>query len=151
MNHVETCPHCKGKMVKYRHALSSNLVAAMARLYEFAGTEPRHVGCQETGITVYQWNNFQKLRYFALVAPHVTKENEHKRGWWHVTERGAAFLHGLITVRGVAVTFRGEVVAMEGPEVKINDLLPGYKTRREYIEDREPVRDDLFGRAGIAI
>jgi DNA-directed RNA polymerase subunit RPC12/RpoP len=134
MNDDVRCPHCGAKIVRYKHRMNRNLLVALHRLWRFAGRSP--VNIKELNLTRNQWDNFQKLRYWDLVA-----KSAH-RGEWFVTWKGYRFL----TNSGLRIplwvqTYRGETVTQSIHEVRPIDVLPRYHydTIDWYTATQEPL------------
>ena len=127
------CPHCGAKMVEYKHGFNVALAIGLARTY--AAGKP--VNLNTLGLTRNQWDNYQKLRYWDLVAKAERDDGKNIGGVWVVTERGEQFVNGRIKVQSHVWTYRGERVRYEGKEIGFSDRLPSdYKTRPEYATGR---------------
>jgi hypothetical protein len=91
---METCKCCGQKIrPPHRHNLTRGLVDTLirfAKLLEEKGVNNLHL--LTAGFSISQTNNFQKLRYFGLVAK--GKET----GYWVLTKRGQEFLNGEVAV-----------------------------------------------------
>ena len=122
---AELCPHCGAKMKKYLHTLRSGALADI--LVKFQEKTGGRGNPGKIGITNYQYNNFQKLRYWNFVA------REHHGGIWFVTPTGRSFVAGLITAPEVVITYRGVVVEEGQTQIKIHEAKGmGYLQREDY-------------------
>lgn len=130
----KTCPHCHASMVEYRHGLSRALVEGLVRLYRHR----KPVNLSLLQLTRNQWDNFQKLRYWDLVARFTTKEGARKGGVWTMTSKGIDFVLSRIKVPRSVWTYRGERVRYEGDEVFIHQIDEGYRTMADYSEESKP-------------
>lgn len=110
-----TCSQCGAKTVKYKHSLSHGLVSGLRKVAENAGR--REVNLSGAGLTRNQWDNFQKLKYWGLVA-----QSKAKSGCWRVTDKGWKFLAGLVTVPSKVWTYRGVFDRFGGSNVSVTDL-----------------------------
>lgn len=126
------CPHCGGKMVEYRHHLSTPLVLALRRLL-VAGRGPVHLG--ELDLTYSQRCNFQKLRYFGLVD---YADPNRRSGRWRVTDAGVRFVRGETECYESVWTFRGERVRWDGERIRLRDVVADYETREEWAAESAP-------------
>ena len=123
------CPHCHAKTVTYHHRLNKGIVGALVSLYRASGTTPAKKS--SLSLTTVQYANFQKLRYWNLVA-------RAEGSMWYVTEKGKDFLLGGYAKKSVW-TYRGTPCAppdgFETSFVRLNELLPGYTYRKQYAEE----------------
>ena len=72
-----------------------------------------------------EYNNAQKLRYFALIAK--LKENgEHKRGWWVITRRGGDFLRNETFIPLKIMTLNNKIVRKSEAVCRITDFIRSY-------------------------
>lgn len=126
---MTVCEKCGAKTVTYHHRLNKGLVGALVSLYEASGTIPAKKSSLD--LTPVQYANFQKLRYWKLVA-------RADAGMWYVTEKGKDFILGGYIKKSVW-TYRGEPCAppedYETIFVKLAELLPGYTQRKQYAEE----------------
>lgn len=130
------CEACGAKTVEYRHHLSNPLVIGLAKL-ERAGGGP--INLKEIDLTWSQRDNFQKLRYFGLVARCYREDGSRRNGVWEITGKGRMFLGGTVGVEQVAVTYRGETVRMEGDLVDAEDVSEVlYQQREQWAAEAEP-------------
>lgn len=135
------CPNCGAKMVEYRHTMSKALATGLYRL----GMIGKAVNIKSLGLTRNQWDNFQKLRYWDLVAKALREDGKHIGGAWGITERGREFLAGKITVARAVWTYRGERVRYDAQAVAFRDVADPYETRPEYARAAKPhPKGDLF-------
>lgn len=129
-----TCPHCGANMKEWKHSLTRGLVDI---LMKFGNTVSRSgkndVHIKEMGFTVNQFNNFQKLRYFGLVAKVRNDEDMHIQGHWLITRRGWLFLKGDIAVHKSIKTFRNSITERSEEKVKIYEVLKDYS--EEYYQN----------------
>lgn len=126
---MNVCAHCGAKTVSYLHSLNKGLASALVSLYRASGTTPAKKS--SLGLTPVQYANFQKLRYWGLVA-------RADKSMWYVTEKGKAFILGSYAKKSVW-TYRSEPCAppdgFETSFVKLDELLPGYTYRKQYAEE----------------
>lgn len=117
-----TCPHCGASMKVWRHSLSKGLVDV---LVEFIGAVKQkgknsiHLQNDMPNLTKNQYNNFQKLHYFGLVA-----KDDKNPGHWVITKWGGEFLRGERKIEKFALTFRDKLVEREGNLVSVKDFFP---------------------------
>lgn len=125
----ETCSECGAKTVEYKHTLSKGLVRALDML-SGAGGGP--ININRLGFTHSQAANFQKLRYWGLVAMVYDEKGDRLAGVWQITPAGILFL-GEVTKQHRSVwTYRSNVVRFEGPLVDMRDVDPEYRQREDY-------------------
>lgn len=125
--HTHTCPHCGASMSKYWHRLSKGLVITLIE-FKQAVLQKRenkiHVP-KDVSLTKNQYNNFQKLRYHALVAKARTASGAHESGFWVLTRRGNQFLNGEIAIPEKVQTFRNKITDKSEKRVLISEVLKG--------------------------
>lgn len=121
----DTCPHCGASMSRYWHRLSKGLVQTLVK-FKMAVIEKQenkiHVP-KEVVLTKNEYNNFQKLRYHALVAKSRNAKGDHDSGYWVLTRRGNEFLKGLITVPEKVQTFRNKITDRSTNRVSVHDVM----------------------------
>ena len=142
MKEPQRCKSCGAKVVEYRHSMSKSLAGT---LIKFARVHQVEAGkLDDCGLTYSERCNFQKLRYWSLVEK--VEDDAHKGGVWKLTHWGVSFLRGSDKQKH-AVTYRGEIVRLEGPLVNIDTLVPGWKYRPEYAREavaHQPAQGKLF-------
>lgn len=127
------CPHCKAKMVEYRHSLSKGLGAAVAVLAD----RGKPTVLTELNLTHSQYTNFYTLRYWGIAEQE--KDQGITNGAWFVTPHGKAWLRNTMAVPRTVWSYRGEFLRYEeGPQVFMRDLVPGYRLREDYVRDALP-------------
>ena len=128
------CEHCGATMMKYKHSFSQALAIGLGRLYAVKVTNLKSLGLDRN-----QWDNFQKLRYWGLVAKTMDDNGKRVGGTWEITPSGIAFVEGRSTIAKGVETYRGEVTSYLGKQVKFSEAEVGYRTREDYANDAEPV------------
>lgn len=127
------CNHCGAKVVEYKHSLSKGLLRGLFKLAQNGGGP---INIRTIGMTVDQLTNFQKLRYWGLVAK-SDPENP-KGGDWNITSLGWEFIKGQIRVNKSVWSFRGSFVRFDGELVSFEGVTDGYKYRQDYAEEARP-------------
>ena len=90
------CKTCNAQMKIWEHQLSPGLVASLlkfARLVRENGENNVKFSDLVEGESVSFGTNFQKLRYWGLIA-HVMEDGNRVGGRWLLTHLGGAFLRG---------------------------------------------------------
>ena len=127
------CECCGAKVVEYKHTLNAGLVSA---LYELSLYD-KPMALTDINITRNQWTNFQKLRYWRLVAKELHADGT-GTGNWYVTPHGMDFIANITPVHKNVWTFRGDAIRNDGELVRFSDLYdPRYKQRVEYAREAE--------------
>ncbi len=101
-----TCPHCGAKMKEWKHRLTPGLVSCLSKAIEFVHANNRnefHLQ-RDLDLSKTEFANFQKLRYFALVA-----QVEGKDGYWLITSHGGAFLRNTKGIPEWVKTYRNKI------------------------------------------
>lgn len=138
------CPYCGANMKAYWHTLTPGLVSGLVEAIKFVVSHSRnsfHLQ-RDLNLSKSMYNNFQKLRFHALVA-----KIDEKPGYWLITNRGGQFLRGEIEVPRQVLTFRNKVQTHSGDKVhmrQFRDKVPyyeaefAYETRRTAITPTQP-------------
>jgi hypothetical protein len=145
MKEEKICPHCGAKMYQYWHKLTPILVRALISFRKAVINHDRnmiHVP-DEVTLSKQEYNNFQKLRFHALVAKYK-EGGDHKAGYWLLTHRGNQFLNGEIQVPYAVLTYRNQVIGHGGDLVTVGEVMKEelyVQTKKdfchEYFEDRQ--------------
>jgi len=136
-NNEEKCAYCGASLKKYWHRLTPGLVGTLVKFRSAVVRKNRnslHVP-EEIDLTKSEYNNFQKLRFHALVAK-ARENGERKTGYWLLTKRGASFLKGEIDVPVAVQTYRNMVVERAEQRVFVKDVI-GKTPYFETIDDFE--------------
>ena len=132
MKEQKVCEHCKAKMVEYKHSFSKALATGLWRLYQAGG----QVNIKDLGLTRNQWDNFQKLRYWGLVAQSYRDGGTRMNGHWQITAAGTAFIEQGTGIQKSVWTYRGDTVRFEGSTVFFKDTHDlEYEQRESYAEN----------------
>lgn len=129
------CETCGAKVVEYKHGLSKGLVRVLyiiAKYRQAGGAVPM----ADLKLTYSQRCNSQKLRYWYLIEK--VGDADSKGGNWRVTQRGADFLQGKISVPQFVWTFHGEQIRYEGRYRYIDQVTGGWKWRPDYAREAIP-------------
>jgi hypothetical protein len=126
MKEPEICPCCGAKLKKHPHRLSKGLCNSVIK-FKAAVIEKRS-NCihlqSEVKFSKNEYNNFQALRYFGLVAKYIDPENKvRKEGYWLITHRGALFTRNQISIPERVITFRNKIDSRSETLIKISDIL----------------------------
>jgi hypothetical protein len=136
MGIVKRCPHCEAKMVEYKHSFSKALAIGLSRLH-FTGGGP--INLKNLGLTRNQWDNFQKLRYWGLVAKANREDGSRANGEWLLTQKGFDFIEKGIGIPKSVWTYRGEPIRFEGDTCFYLDAHePRYKQKEHYVATATP-------------
>lgn len=119
------CPYCDASMKKHWHRLSKGLVNTLIKF------KKKVIELQQNKVHIkdqcnyskVEFANFQKLRYFGLVAKWVNSDNEHEGGYWLLTKRGNQFLKSEIAIPLRVLTFRNKIHKRSEELYKISDVL----------------------------
>jgi hypothetical protein len=123
-------------MVEYKHTFSKALAVGLSRL-NFHGGGP--INIKNLGLTRNQWDNFQKLRYWGLVAKATKEDGTRAGGEWVITQKGLDFIEKGIGISKSVWTYRGDTVRFEGDTCFYNDSHdPEYKQRHSYADSALP-------------
>lgn len=122
------CEHCGAQMKSWRHSLTPGLVDVLVSFIQAIkdkGENKIHLQT-EMNLNSNQYNNFQKLRYFGLVAKVKDAEGNHLAGYWLITRLGGEFLRRETAIPRSVKTFRNSIVEKSEDVVFINDVYNRY-------------------------
>jgi hypothetical protein len=137
-NLTQTCASCGARLSGRWERLTPGIVRSLVKMWRVViETNQNRVHLQrQCDFTKNEYNNFQKLRYFGLVArcPGET-------GHWLITRRGGNFIHCRETVNTKLLIFRNHIKERSAERVGILDVLkqsgPTWPQRADYFA--EPV------------
>jgi len=117
----EICPHCGSTISPRKENLSRGIIKT---LIKFRGAvvikgENKVHPRKEMELSKSEYNNFQKLRYHALIA----KCKKEGTGYWLLTRRGGQFLNGLIEIPKTVHILNNRIVGKEDNLVSIKDVM----------------------------
>ena len=117
-------------MKRYWHTLSPGLVGTLRKFGNVVKPNNNMIHLQQhLDLDKNEYNNFQKLQYFGLVAKLVFN-GELRRGYWEITEDGRKFLKHDISMPKRVETFRDRIVDRSTERVWISDFFG--PTEEEY-------------------
>jgi hypothetical protein len=140
MKYNKQCECCGNKVTAYSHNLNAPLVQAFEQLVKFYLAKNRGASLQkDLNLTKNQYNNFQKLQYFGLVANYGNG--------WTPTLLGLGFITGDKGIMNPVGTFGKEILSNYHEAWRTTDRKPklthisqvkGYtwKGRDEYQEEK---------------
>lgn len=125
------CPVCSRKTVDHRHTLSDTLIDGLLRLYH-AGRGPERISELLSGRSTL--DNFQKLRYWDLVAQTKGPDGKRSNGYWETTDLGDRFCRGEVQLPLRLWTYQGEFVEFDANAklVGIQELQPNYREAHRF-------------------
>lgn len=143
------CPHCGAKLTGRWERLTPGIIKTLVKLWTEVlakGVNDIHLQV-EMALNNNEYNNFQKLRYFGLVAK-VRGSNKQGdavsgHGRWLITRRGAQFLHGTATVNRRVYIFRNHIEDRSVERVHVGDVFkekqdwPRHEDFAAQIEEQE--------------
>lgn len=124
MEETKKCPHCGANMKIWQQNLTQGLVEAFivfSRTLKKIGKNEAHLQT-DVNFSKNQYNNFQKLRYFGLVAKVKKADGTHKSGYWLLTRKGLAFLRNELPCNKWVKTFRNAIESASYETVFISDF-----------------------------
>ncbi len=138
MTAQQSCPNC-GHSIEARarwEILNAGLVSILIKaiVAVHRSNQNRFHLQKDLLLSHNEFANFQKLRYFALIA-HADKDNP-KSGEWLITNRGGAFLRGEMAVPRKVLVSANRVIDHSPELVHINELknkLPEFDPRYAYL------------------
>lgn len=131
-NQPHRCGSCGSVLQGRWESLSAGLCRTLVTFYglvEKSGVND--IQLLQAGLTVNQTNNFQKLRYFALVA-----KIDGKSGHWLLTRLGREFVEGRVKVAKKVFVFHNAVQGHSDETISIADAVaenPYWLTKEHYV------------------
>jgi len=122
------CEHCGAQLKIWKHSLTPGLVDILVSFIQAIkdkGENKIHLQT-EAKLPPNQYNNFQKLRYFGLVAKVKDDEGTHLAGYWLITRLGGEFLRAETAIPRWVKTFRNHIEEKSEEVVFINDVYNRY-------------------------
>lgn len=116
------CPVCDRLAKIYKRTIHATMAKELISIYKIAGHDwfylPQHQALQHGG-------DFAKLRYWDLVEEDDNERDDgsSRTGWWKVTNKGALFVEGKISVKKYTHVYNTECVGFSGKSVFIKDCL----------------------------
>lgn len=134
------CPHCGASMAAFWHRLTPGLVGALIKAIEFVKKNNKNeFNLSQLDLSKGEYNNFQKLRFHALVA-----KVQDKKGSWLITTRGGQFLRGEIGVPTEVQTFRNRVISHSDQKVGIGNFKGRYpEFQSQFAYEVKPILSPL--------
>lgn len=118
---IQYCECCGAKLTGRWESLTAGLVDTLilfARNVQLRNRNKIHLQ-NDLNLTKNQYNNFQKLRYFGLVAK-VKDEEKLKSGHWALTRKAGDFLQGKPILKKVFI-FRNHIKKRGEEFITISD------------------------------
>lgn len=149
MKSDEKCPHCGANMKIWRQRLTPGLAYVLIKFRQTVIS--RNINkvnpAKNMNLTKTEYNNFQKLRYHALIAKHDNK------GYWLLTRRGNQFVKGKVAIPESVYTFRNKIVKKSEGFVTIEQVIgstPYWDDNFEFEQyDLKEINEDyIFDREG---
>lgn len=106
------CANCGASLRINTHRISKGLATTLAKFRDAVIKLDRNkIHLQkEIRLTKNQYANFQKLRYFGLVAKYIDKKTkQHEAGYWLLTRRGNLFCKNKLEISKTVSTFRNKI------------------------------------------
>lgn len=142
---MKRCKHCGQRIRERKESLSRGLVKTLVKFGRAVNKLDRNEvhPRKEVSLDKSEYNNFQKLRYFGLVA-----KVEDRAGYWLITRNGGAFLRGEFLSHKYVTVRDNRVVAYSDERVGIHDSLediPYWMEKDDYLKDLfKPVQKSLL-------
>jgi predicted Zn-dependent protease with MMP-like domain len=107
---------CGAKTKKYSHNLNKGMIDSLKKLY----AKNSFTRLADLDLTINQFNNFQKLRYWGLVV--------NESGKWKHTALAERFLLNKIEIPMSVTTYRKKVVSYSDQKIKSDYSKTKYKS-----------------------
>ncbi len=120
----KNCPTCGASMKQFWQPLSPGLVKTLVKFKSKVvekNSNKIHIP-KDLQLDHNEYNNFQKLRYHALVAKYK-EDGMHIQGIWVLTARGSNFLKGKLPIPKKVLTFRNKVIGYSEELVFVKDVI----------------------------
>ena len=104
------CPCCGASLRLNNHRLNKGLVQILIKFRtRVIATRQNKVTPSDLKLNNVEYSNFQKLRYWGLIAKFRKSDGKHERGYWLLTRRGNLFCKGMCHVNEKVGTFRNKI------------------------------------------
>lgn len=136
MDEFFKCPTCGHKRIKHKHVFSkvlADILLICARAHGLG--QPFHLQ-HDLRLTPFQYNNFQKLKYWELVQKHFEGE-ERRQGMWLLTARVFDVLHGEDLPKHV-YTVENVIVERSSERITMIEAAGGYDVPRTWAQRSGP-------------
>ena len=122
------CPCCGANMIPNKQGLTKGLVNILIKfkraMLESQSPEFNKLHAQrDVNFTKNEYNNFQKLRYFGLVAKCKDKNGVRESGYWLLTRNGNKFCKGEITMPKFVITFRNTILEKSDERIDVKKAI----------------------------
>ena len=120
------CKCCGGEVKEHPHTLSKGIVTSLIKMkHKIREKNQNKIHLiQDLGLSNYEYNNFQKLRYFGLVAKvkdPITKNNE--KGYYLLTRNGNRFLLGQLDIPKKVYTMSNKISGKAIEKIFLSNVL----------------------------
>jgi hypothetical protein len=120
------CPHCGNKTFELAHKLSKGLINSLikVKIHILQSNQNKVHPIKDLKLKNFEYNNFQKLRYFGFIA-HYKDKNTQKyiQGEWILTKNGNRFLMGLLASPIQIRTMNNVISGKSKQRIMISDAL----------------------------
>jgi hypothetical protein len=118
------CPCCDQYAKRYRRRIHSGMAWALIKLYRYGGTDWQYLPATRISLGIKSRDDVS-LAYWRLIAElQVPREDGGRAGWWHVTQKGEAFILQGLRIPKFAIVYNGECTDFDYTElVNIRDCL----------------------------
>lgn len=122
----------------FKHSLSLGLIIVLTKIGEavkYKGDNKIHMQ-GDLALTNTEFGNYQKLRYWGLIAKYKDENGHHEKGFWLLTRNGALFLKNQLSIHKSIKTQDNHVIERDIEEIKISDIWKDYHQEKwqEYFE-----------------
>jgi len=118
------CPACNQHAQVYRWSLYRTAVRALVLFYKLGGTTDFVHVSQLKAAGHQGQGDVSRLRHWGLVEEEKTRRPDGGRpGYWRVTQLGADWLEGRVTVPKYVNVYNGKVTDTYGEPVRVQDSL----------------------------
>lgn len=132
----DKCPLCEASMKAHWHKMSPILVNCLVKMRGAVILQNKnriHL-LKDLQLTKVEYNNFQKLRFFGLIA-HYQENGKKVEGTWLLTRLGSQFLNGEAKIPSRVQTFRNHIIKKDDKYVTVGQVIgkvPYLQTRSEF-------------------
>lgn len=127
------CPVCDQFVKVYKRSITSTMARQLIHAWRCHGVmvwfHTRDVVMNSSGA-----GDFSKLEIWELIEKQpLDRRDDHKKtsGLWRITQKGADFIQGKITLPGHAAVYNGKLLEFIGPEQGIHEALGNKFNYRE--------------------
>jgi hypothetical protein len=142
---VDVCSCCGGQVIEHTHHLAKGLVNTLIEVKKFVAENQKNKvhPIKDLKLGNFGYNNFQKLRYFGLMAHYTNPDTKKKeQGYWLLTRNGNSFVKGQLALPKQVRTMSNKISGKSIEKRFLSNILTSDDI--PYWDDyKEPVENEI--------